>query len=171
VGDVIVRFNGTQVPEMRDLPRIVADTEINKKVKVEVIRRGKSKTLTIVTGRLEEPLVQKTEAEPEEPENTSDNPMVQGLTLADIDEVLRERFQIDPKVKGAVLLKVASDSHSAEKGLRPGDVISEVEQSETENAEEVVAAINDAAGEGMKKVLLLVTSRAGIRYVVIDLTP
>jgi membrane-associated protease RseP (regulator of RpoE activity) len=55
--------------------------------------------------------------------------------------------------------------------LRPGDIISEVEQSETENAEEVVAAINDAAGEGMKKVLLLVTSRAGIRYVVIDLTP
>ena len=59
VGDVIVRFNGTDVPQMRDLPRIVADTEISKKVKVEVIRRGKSKTLTIVTGRLEEPLVQK----------------------------------------------------------------------------------------------------------------
>ncbi|MEC7266675.1 MAG: Do family serine endopeptidase, partial [Pseudomonadota bacterium] len=58
VGDVIVRFNGTDVPQMRDLPRIVADTEISKKVKVEVIRRGKSKTLTIVTGRLEEPLVQ-----------------------------------------------------------------------------------------------------------------
>ena len=156
---------------MRDLPRIVADTEISKKVKVEVIRRGKSKTLTIVTGRLEEPLVQKTEAEPKEQENTSDNLSVQGMTLADIDDVLRERFQIDPKVKGAVLLKVASDSHSAEKGLRPGDVISEVEQLETKSAEEVVKAIDSAASEGMKKVLLLVTSRSGIRYVVIELTP
>ena len=171
VGDVIVRFNGTQVPEMRDLPRIVADTEISKKVKVEVIRRGKSKVLTIVTGRLEEPLAQKTETGLKEPENIGDNPMVQGLTLTDIDDELRERFQIDPKVKGAVLLKVASDSHAAEKGLRPGDVISEVEQGETESAEEVVAAINAAAEEGMKKVLLLVTSRSGIRYVVIDLTP
>ena len=171
VGDVIVRFNGTDVPQMRDLPRIVADTEINKKVRVEVIRRGKSKTLTIVTGRLEEPLVQKTDAAPKEQENNNDNLSVQGLTLADIDDALRERFQIDPKVKGAVLLKVASDSHAAEKGLRPGDVISEVEQRETKGAAEVVKAINDAAGDGMKKVLLLVTSRAGIRYVVIDLMP
>ena len=171
VGDVIVRFNGTDVPQMRDLPRIVADTEISKKVKVEVIRRGKSKTLTIVTGRLEEPLVQKTEAEPKEQENTSDNLSVQGMTLADIDDALRERFQIDPKVKGAVLLKVASDSHAAENGLRSGDVISEVEQLETKSAEEVVKAIDSAASEGMKKVLLLVTSRSGIRYVVIELTP
>ncbi|MEC9139742.1 MAG: hypothetical protein VYA43_03960, partial [Pseudomonadota bacterium] len=130
-----------------------------------------SKTLTIVTGRLEEPLVQKTDAEPKEQENNSDNLSVQGLTLVDIDDALRERFQIDPKVKGAVLLKVASDSHAAEKGLRPGDVISEVEQRETKGAAEVVKAIDDAAGDGMKLVLLLVTSRAGIRYVVIDLTP
>ena len=93
------------------------------------------------------------------------------MTLADIDDALRERFQIDPKVKGAVLLKVASDSHAAEKGLRPGDVISEVEQLETKSAEEVVKAIDSAASEGMKKVLLLVTSRSGIRYVVIELTP
>ena len=171
VGDVIVRFNDTDVPQMRDLPRIVADTEINKKVKVEVIRSGKSKTLTIVTGRLEEPLAQKIDAEPEEQENKSDNLRVQGLTLADIDDALRERFQLDPKVKGAVLLKVASDSNAAEKGLRPGDVISEVEQRETKGAAEVVKAINDAAGDGMKKALLLVTSRAGIRYVVIDLMP
>ena len=46
-----------------------------------------------------------------------------------------------------------------------------MEQRETKGAAEVVKAINDAAGDGMKKVLLLVTSRAGIRYVVIDLTP
>ena len=68
-------------------------------------------------------------------------------------------------------LKLATYSHGAEKGLRPGDVISEVEQRETKGAAEVVKAINDAAGDGMKKALLLVTSRAGIRYVVIDLTP
>ncbi|GIR09796.1 MAG: hypothetical protein CM15mP21_0580 [Hyphomicrobiales bacterium] len=45
--------------------------------------------------------MQKTDAEPKEQENDSDNPSVQGLTLADIDDALRERFQIDPKVKGA----------------------------------------------------------------------
>ena len=171
VGDVIVRFNGKDVPQMRDLPRIVADTEINKSVKVEVIRRGKSKTLTIVTGRLEEPLAEKTDTKPEKQTTSKDNVTVQGLTLGDIDDTVRERFQIDPKVKGAVLLKVASDSHAAEKGLRPGDVISEVEQAKTNSAAEVAKAIKRARDDGMEKVLLLVTSRAGIRYVVIKLTP
>ena len=171
VGDVIVRFNGKDVPQMRDLPRIVADTEINKSVKVEVIRRGKSKTLTIVTGRLEEPLAEKTDTKPEKQTTSKDNVTVQGLTLGDIDDTVRERFQIDPKVKGAVLLKVASDSHAAEKGLRPGDVISEVEQAKTNSAAEVAKAFKRARDDGMEKVLLLVTSRAGIRYVVIKLTP
>ena len=70
-----------------------------------------------------------------------------------------------------MLLKVASDSHAAEKGLRPGDVISEVEQRETKSAAEVAEAINEAVSADMDKVLLLVTSRAGIRYVVINLKP
>ena len=52
VGDVIVRFDGKPVPQMRDLPRIVAETAIDKPVSVEVIRRGKSRKLKIVTGRL-----------------------------------------------------------------------------------------------------------------------
>ena len=55
VGDVIVRFDGKPVPTMRDLPRIVAETAIDKPVQVEVIRRGKSRMLKIVTGRWKKP--------------------------------------------------------------------------------------------------------------------
>ena len=53
-GDVILRFDGQQVTEMRELPTIVSSTPIGKKVKVEILRKGKEKTLTAKIGKLEE---------------------------------------------------------------------------------------------------------------------
>ena len=45
-GDVIVKFDGKDIKEMRDLPRIVADTPVGKDVEVTVIRKGKEETKT-----------------------------------------------------------------------------------------------------------------------------
>ena len=53
-GDVIVKFDGQDVKEMRDLPRIVADTPVGKEVEVVVIRKGKEETKTVKLGRLED---------------------------------------------------------------------------------------------------------------------
>ena len=53
-GDVIVKFDGQDVKEMRDLPRIVADTPVGKDVEVVVIRKGKEETNTVKLGRLED---------------------------------------------------------------------------------------------------------------------
>src|SRR5213078_3951475 len=53
-GDVIVTFDGKEVREMRDLPRIVADTPVGKDVAVGVIRKGKEETKTVKLGRLED---------------------------------------------------------------------------------------------------------------------
>ena len=53
-GDVIVKFDGHDIKEMRDLPRVVADTPVGKDVEVVVVRKGKEETHTIKVGRLEE---------------------------------------------------------------------------------------------------------------------
>src|ERR1700728_2930070 len=53
-GDVVVKFDGKDIKEMRDLPRIVADTPIGKQVDVVVIRKGKEETHQIKIGRLAE---------------------------------------------------------------------------------------------------------------------
>jgi len=53
-GDVIVRFDGKDVKEMRDLPKIVADTPVGKDVEVIVIRNGKEEKKTVKLGRLED---------------------------------------------------------------------------------------------------------------------
>ena len=53
-GDVVVNFDGHDVKEMRDLPRIVADTPVGKEVDVVVIRKGKQQTLKVMVGRLKD---------------------------------------------------------------------------------------------------------------------
>ena len=53
-GDVIVKFDGKDVKEMKDLPRIVADTPVGKDVEVIVIRKGKEETKIVKLGRLED---------------------------------------------------------------------------------------------------------------------
>src|SRR6516225_7352388 len=53
-GDVIVKFDGKDIKEMRDLPRVVADTPVGKQTPVVVIRKGREETKTVTLGRLED---------------------------------------------------------------------------------------------------------------------
>ena len=53
-GDVIIKFDGKDIKEMRDLPRVVADTPIGKQTPVTIIRKGKEETKTVTLGRLED---------------------------------------------------------------------------------------------------------------------
>ena len=98
-GDVIVKFDGKDIKEMKDLPKIVGDTPIGKDVPVIVIRKGKEETKTVRLGRLEDVPVQasvKTDAPVEE------KSVVQkalGLSLANMSDDLRKKHKIKDSVK------------------------------------------------------------------------
>ncbi|MBB3308985.1 serine protease Do [Rhizobium sp. BK196] len=53
-GDVILKFDGKTVSEMRDLPRVVAESSVGKQVDVVVLRDGKEQTVKVTLGRLED---------------------------------------------------------------------------------------------------------------------
>src|SRR5690606_35671533 len=53
-GDVIIRFDGKEIGEMRDLPRVVAESPVGKEVAVDIIRRGEEQTVRVTLGRLED---------------------------------------------------------------------------------------------------------------------
>src|SRR5690606_17105601 len=53
-GDVIIRFDGREIGEMRDLPRVVAESPVGKEVEVRIIRRGEEQTVRVTLGRLED---------------------------------------------------------------------------------------------------------------------
>src|SRR6185312_15684427 len=120
-GDVIVKFDGKDVKEMRDLPRIVADTQVGKDVEVVVVRKGKEEKKTVKLGRLEDaekPV--KASAKPSEPEQKSVVQKSLGLQLSGMNDELRKKYSIKDSVKGVVITDVDSGSVAADKRLTPG---------------------------------------------------
>src|SRR5262245_51285416 len=162
-GDVIVKFDGKDVKEMRDLPKIVADTPVGKDVEVVVIRKGKEETKSVKLGRLEDEkkqaaLTDKKDSTPEE------KPVVKkalGLDLANLTDELRKKHNIKDKVKGVLITGVDPNSSAAEKRLAPGMVIAEVQQQPVTSATELQQKIETLKKDGKKAAVLLVVSPDG----------
>jgi serine protease Do len=168
-GDVITRFDGKDVTEMHRLPRIVAETPINKDVEVQLWRDGKAVTIHAVVGELADTDEADQSKENEKPVAKNEAGQVEvaalGLSVAQITPGLRERFEIGAEVKGVVVTDVKQSGPAAEKGFRPGDVIVEVSQEAVKTPAEFAGKIDAARKSGRKSVLLLVQSEAGVHFV------
>ncbi len=165
-GDVILRFDGRDVEEMRDLPRMVAETPVGKTVRVVVFRKGKTVTVRVRLGRLEnQEAVAAVDPSVAGPAPSGEEIAAGGFTLATLDEALRSRFGLSEDVTGVAILALADDGPASRKGLRVGDVILEVGQEPVTAPSEVGEAIEDARADGRASVLLLVQSGADLRFV------
>src|SRR5690606_6336317 len=121
-GDVILTFDEKEVTDMRRLPRLVAETPIDKTVKVTVWRKRKEHVLEVKVGELEENEEQAALTPGSEKEKTPPSTVnALGLSLSAATPELRQRFSLADDVSGVVVTEVASDSPAAEKGIRPGD--------------------------------------------------
>ncbi len=164
-GDLIVTFDGKHVADTRELVRIVADTEVGKRVPVVVQRDGRLVTLKVVLGRREE--AEKALAKPAvagrpaTPEKSS----VLGLTVQGLDDSLREQLGLDADATGVVVLDVDETSRAWEKGLRAGDLIVEAGQQRVTSAAEFERQIERAREAGRKSILLLVRRNGEPRFV------
>jgi len=161
-GDVIVTFDGKDIKEMRDLPRIVADTPVGKDVEVKIIRKGNEITKNVKLGRLED--TEKQAALRKKSDTPEEKPAVKkalGLNLADLTDGLRKQHKIKNSVKGVLITGVDPDSPAADKRLAPGMVIAEVQQEPVKTAAEVQSRIDKLKKAGSKAVVLLVISPDG----------
>jgi serine protease Do len=170
-GDVILRFDGKPVDEMRALPRIVAETPIGKTVKVEAWRKGKPITLDVIIAEMEENTEKLAEAGGEEakPSPAMDVELL-GMRLSALTAEAREAFKLEASVEGVVILEVAIDSSAAKYGLRPGDLIVEVQQVPiatpgdlAQQIAEIRKANEARKTKKVKSILLLVQQRTGNR--------
>ena len=174
-GDVIVKFDGKDVKEMRDLPRIVADTPVGKDVDVTVVRKGKEESKTVKLGRLEDgekqaALTDKDKKDKDTPDDKSVVQRTLGMQLANMSDDLRKRFKIKDSVKGVVITGVDSNSTAAEKRLGAGDVIVEVAQEAVTNAADLQKRVDKLKKDGRKSALLLVANAEGeLRFVALSL--
>jgi serine protease Do len=164
-GDVIVKFDGQDIREMRDLPRAVADTAVDKEVEIIVVRKGKEETLRVKLGRLEDgEKAQQASVKPPAPA-TQQQPSVTrrllGLELSVVNDEMRKRFKIKEGVKGVVVVSIENNSPLASQRVQPGDVITEVTGEGIASPADLQKRIDALKKEGKKSALLLVSNAAG----------
>ncbi len=156
-GDVILTFDGQRIKEMRELPRIVAETKIGKDVDVEVWREEDEEEVSVTLGELEE---EESASMPlkRSPDKDGDlkGETLLGMTLATVDEDLRAQFSLDEDSSGVLVLAVESDSAAAERGVLRGDIITGVSQQEIDSFDDLKEAVEEARKDGKKFALLRV---------------
>ena len=164
-GDVILKFDGKRVDESRRLPRMVAETNVGKKVRVVVWRNQRNRQLYVQLGELEK--VDQTAARTGKSRTKGkiskfDN---LGLSVAPVSDDLVKRFKLPDSAEGAVVTAVKPGSLAADKGLRPGSIIVEVNQVKIKNPSDFSAALKKAKGLNQKSILLLIKEGGEVRFV------
>ena len=174
-GDVIVKFDGKDIHEMRDLPRVVAESPVGKAVDVVIVRKGKEQTVKVTLGRLEDNDKAATDEQGNGEENQGDEgsapvatASVLGMTIGELNEDARSKFGIAADITGVVVNDVAKDSPAAERGIQPGDVITEIAQESVATPKDVMDRIGALKEQGRKNALLMLASKTGeLRFVTI----
>jgi serine protease Do len=90
---------------------------------------------------------------------------VLGLSLAEMSKPLRQKFSIADEASGVVVLDVDAKSNASIKGLKPGDVIVEVDQSSVAMPADVEKRVAAAKANGLKVVTLLVYRQGDFQWV------
>ena len=171
-GDIILKFNGQEVKDMPALPRIVAESDVGKQVPIVVWRDGKEITLTATLA--EKP----SDAELAAADNgtgkgDTSRPVELvglGLKIATITPDLKDKYQLGDDQKGVAIVDVGANGAAAERGLKAGDVIVEVQQIAVATPDEVKKRIEAVRKENRKSVLMLVQGHDGLRWVPLPLT-
>jgi serine protease Do len=169
-GDVIVSFDGRAIRQMRDLPRIVADSPVGKTVDVVLIRNGEEETVQITLGRLEDNDELAMADEEEQPEGTDPQPgdtaEVLGMSVAELTDELRASYDIAAEVRGVVVTDVEPGSVAEERGITAGEVITEIAQEAVSTPDEVVDRIARLRDQGRRNALLMLSNNSGeLRFV------
>ena len=159
-GDVILKFDGKPITTSADLPRAVGATKPGKIVPVEVLRKGSAKTLNIGGGEMPSDPNEAAQSSKSAPQAEANKI---GLTLKELTAAQKK------KLNGKNgLLVIESTGAAAQAGIRRGDVILGLNNSETQSVEQFNKQIN-AVATG-KTVAVLVQRGENTLYVPIKVT-
>ena len=163
-GDVILEMNGTKVSDSRSMRLQIAQAAPSSIATLKVLRDAKTLNLRTTLGELPTDEL----AEVPEPTRTPTrrNEAIQGVEVSDLDGRTRSQLGLESvDVRGAVVTNVERDSPAFAGGLRPGDVIMEVNRQKIRTAREF-SEVSRKSGD--RPILLRVWSRGGSRYLVVD---
>ena len=167
-GDIILEFDGKQVDTMRTLPKLVAQTEVGKKVEVKIWRNQKLITKKVLLGRLESSKEFKAEnkAEPDTSEYVSVKDLkilIRDLTKEDISE-----RKLPKNTKGVVVMEILDESPLV--FLSVNDIIVEVQKNKIVSSSQFLNLVKDIINEGQETLYLAIYNSSNQRsYITVKL--
>lgn len=164
--DIILEFNGQALTRSKKLPRIVAESPLNKPLSVSLLRNGKPLHLELT-------LVEQLESEvappsSNEPKLTETDLAPIGISIVDLNPELRKQHRIDDTVKGVLVTAVKAMPSGTEK-LRRGDVLVEIDQQPVTSAQDAAKRINTAGTMGTSNVTLLIWRDGDYKWIAVRL--
>jgi serine protease Do len=157
-GDIIVRVDGKAVEKSADLPRIIGSIKPGSRAALQVFRRGSTRELTVTVGEFEaDRPVRRAQAEPGVAPATKS---ALGLTVADLTDAQKKEL----RVKSGVRVE-SVDGPAARAGLREGDVILALDNTEIADARQFASVAGKV--EKARAISVLVRRGDGVNYLVI----
>jgi serine protease Do len=154
-GDVILQYNGKVVEDTGHLRNMVSQTPIGTKVHVKLLRQKKEVEVDVVIAELPKKMAEAPSRNTEESEeNQEESTALTGLVVRELTPDLAARLGIDENENGVVVVKVDTDSKLFEAGIRPGDIVLQINQKNIATIEDYKKAASKIRSK--ERVLLLI---------------
>jgi len=128
-GDVILQYNGRLVEDTGHLRNMVSQTPINTTVKVKLLRNKKEVVVDVVIVELPKKLAEASSQENESQESREgESSALAGLVVRELTPDLARRYGFEAHEKGVVVVQIETGSRLFEAGIRPGDIILQINQ-------------------------------------------
>jgi serine protease Do len=148
LGDVVLEFNGKPVKNSAELIAIVTRTTPGTTVPVKIMRGRKTQTLNVTVGEFD-PMAERQQAgEPEQPRQPEDAKQTGfGMTIEPLTANAARRLNLPAGIAGALVSDVDATGEAAQAGLRPGDVIIDINDQKVTNVDQASKSL-DAVPSG-----------------------
>jgi len=130
-GDVILEINGKKTSNVQILRNMVAQTEVEKTIKLKIIREGNPVSLQAKVAELPKEISEAPPAELEE--SVGEENKLAGFSITELTPVIAKQLGLSREEKGVVIVTVEPYSVAEEAGLKKGDVIQEMDRKRVEN--------------------------------------
>ncbi len=166
-GDVIIGIGGRPLDDYKQLPKLVAGTRIGSDAVLDVRRQGKAHRLKVRIGQMPgsdtEPLAAVASDDKAAPGRL-------GIYLAELTAETRQQYGLPEDAQGVLVAAVEQGSPAERAGIRPGNMISMVDQTPVASPEDLVQKVRAASSADRSSVLLRVHSGDEKRFVPVKFT-
>jgi len=165
-GDVILQYNGKIVEDTGHLRNMVSQTPIGTQVKVKVLRRKKELDVEVSIAELPKKLAEASSGEEEPGENNDEESgVLSGLVVRELTPELARRFGYEETEQGVVVIKVDAGGRLSAAGVKPGDIILQINQKNTPSLEEYKKIASKITAK--ERILLLIRRKGQDLFITI----